>query len=120
MDVERIEGLARHIERLRTVGPGHQAKEEPGYFQGRWKHRCDTPACIAGWAIHLFGEDQVPFGMAPMGWAATLLGLTHRQQDALFQCRPALYPGGGSPSARDAAATLRHLARTGEVEWRRA
>ena len=51
MNVERLEQLADHVEQL-SFGT------EAGKFTMKdWEHSCGAPACLAGWAILLFGDE---------------------------------------------------------------
>ena len=51
---------------------------------GEFADSCGTPACIAGWAIHLFGEDveerAKSTGYSPASYAAELLGINGNRQ----------------------------------------
>jgi hypothetical protein len=74
--------------------------------------RCDTPACISGWAQRLFPQREL-VGMREM------LGLSERQTDALF-C-PA---GWASAKPNDprfpvagAVKVLDHYLATGKIKW---
>ena len=78
---------------------------------------CNSPRCIAGHAVALAER-----GSLPMDWdiarckAKAWLGLSEDRARLLFTVYPLLDT---EPSAQDAAATLRHLAETGEVDWGR-
>jgi hypothetical protein len=98
------------------------------FDMGRCVHMCGTPACIAGHAmtddeLHACWEDQ---GMAPARDAIVRrLGITEPQSFALFNpshlrvadwlAYDATEPG--FITAAHAAACLRKLAATGEVDW---
>ena len=110
----RIFRLARVIEQQEntTYASAH------GFYMGTCQHPCGTPACISGWAQHMWptANDK------PL---AEILGLTDTQQanrlivpmssgTAYFSAQP------GERShitSKHAAAVLRHLARTGDVDW---
>ena len=68
-------------------------------------HNCRTVACIAGWTVALFPDDD----------AADALGMDDDRADLLFYPRGWIN-GSAFPSSR-AVAVLRHLAATGEVDW---
>ena len=105
-------------------------EQSEDYAQSKYFHGCGTPACIAGHACAMEGWGKSP--LAPTtSWvvkqgedpvpapeeARDILGLTTRQADILFEGAPL---GPDEPTAADAAATLRHLAKMGEVRWQRA
>lgn len=107
-----------------------------GYNQGSWyetRHNvnddhsgnfCQTTACVAGWAIHLLADGQRkrhPDGYAESHEAAgtRLLGLDGKQAAMLFYTSaPECYDKRFATCT--VAACLKHLAETGEVDWRRA
>ena len=113
MNKANIWKLADHIEQL----------DPREYDQSVFAHDCGTPACVAGHALALAGRWEeadggsegfaLPFGVA-MDW----LGLDDVAAERLFVS----YPWGRFDDAtrQDAAATLRHLAETGEVRWKSA
>jgi hypothetical protein len=76
------------------------------------ERECGTVACIAGWCLHLFGEDlgsealgisdgRIARLITPPGWSRDRERPEHEK----------LYP-----KAR-VVATLDHLLATGEVDW---
>lgn len=78
-------------------------------------HRCRTVCCVAGWSNFLHGHDPV---WADAGTASGDLDLTLEQSDALFL--PANYLNGRSGyTNKQAASVIRHLTKTGEVDWSR-
>lgn len=104
--------LAEHIEGL-SLGE---------YDQSLFSHLCRpraSPACIAGHAVWLSGRWDRTSGWepAPTNIAREWLGLTMSEAYDLFSNEPDEL---ASPTAQDAAATLRHFAETGVVDWRRA
>ena len=112
MNKANILKLADHIEGLDL--------EE--YDQSVFAHDCGTPACIAGHAVFLAGQwDQASVSRVAR-LARRWLGLQRSDAESasvvLFDSHP-LHPD-ETPSPQEAAATLRHLAETGEVDWRRA
>ena len=117
MHRERALSLAKHLEGLETsrVGDGD------GYCQGSWTHECGTPACVAGHAAALSRGREWVKGSAPgpiSREAARWLELEEEEAAVLFRAIP--FRWRSAPTARDAAATVRHMAETGQVEWRRA
>lgn len=139
MNEDRIRRLADHVESLAW------GNEEGKFCMWMWRHDCGAPACIAGWAWHLFFHEAVDAG--EMNLAGTsldprnapqtnyegsssyqgrcLLGISAGQADRLFaptqpgaECHAG--PGReGHISPQRAAACLRRLADTGRVEWGR-
>ena len=103
MNRTNILQLANYIEQL----------EPKEYDQSCFVHDCGTPACIAGHAIDLAGQWSYN---AAVWDAVEWLGLDNDQGHALFDPIP-LSPDDKDPTTQDAAATLRHLAETGEVDW---
>lgn len=111
MYVQRIIELADLIEAL----PDEQ------FDMRLFRHYpCNTPGCIGGWAVFHFAPNVWSRMNEPSGEVAKkLLGLSNDQAEALF------YVGDSCPddslydsiTQQDAAATLRHLAKTGEVKW---
>ena len=114
MNVENILAVAQAIEdaakpeakpdfgfNMACIG-GEATERRPD----RTGHNCDTVACIAGWAIHLF----------PGSGVAEALGISdsNRQLDNLI-----MPPNGrdGRYTVENAVAVLRHLAATGVVDW---
>ena len=104
MNKARILALADHIEGLPddefTMSSFVQYK--PGRPGG-------TPACIAGWAVWLWGS----WGKTYNSWrfseaAKQLLALEYKQYSPLFF---------GKGTRLQAVAVLHHLAATGEVDW---
>ena len=108
MNTDHILKLAEHIEQL----------DPSEYDQSQLEHpRCGTPACIAGHAVWLAGWwGRLPAVLAAeMDFAKDWLGVSMAQRYALFSAHPEGLDD--LPTAQDAAATLRHLALTGEVDW---
>lgn len=79
--------------------------------------RCGTSACIAGWAVFCAYGDRAFYQPGYTNWAhdeaARILGLNNIVATELF-CGDLCAP------AEVAVEALRHLARTGEVDWARA
>lgn len=140
MHPERINKVADAIERRSIKGLGFNMVS---WFQ-RWGQRdmfkpkakredsCGTTACIAGWAVAVKSRFKEPEkkinvleGLATDGWSTSpvmleakrYLGLNERQADQLFAADgfdvllSAVTP-------QRAVAVLRHLAKTGVVDWK--
>lgn len=110
MNKERILELAEVIERQPDYVWPSQAH---GFTMQYYMHDCKTPACIAGWAIHLYGED---IGLARKANALNLLELTVEQAGDLFTM---FNTDLSLPSITSAVAAqcLRNFAATGVVDW---
>ena len=87
--------------------------------------RCHTSACLAGWAVLLYGDDRpgLPF-KTTYEYGRELLDLTDQQARKLFQPTPFNRPGEREISCHYndvtpayAARVLRQFAHTGEVNW---
>ncbi|APH74136.1 hypothetical protein [Aquibium oceanicum] len=112
--------------------PNPEVKENVG-------HQCGTVSCIAGWAaqflnfdgtlrdtprkesqmVEEFGIDHPTYAPEPIV-AAKLLGLDELDAETLFEPMnygPAIHLEWDEVTPRQAAKVLRHLAKTGEVEW---
>ena len=149
MNVERIIELADHIDRSTVPGLGfnlaawvynRNVNSSIG-LPDHSGHGCGTTACIAGWAVALYGaagevlnptdQDVLDGGLRRVSTARTafrksggsyrergqqLLGLSELQACDLFGLN-------GTPQRNDnvtkeqAVATLLHLAKTGKVDW---
>ena len=123
MNKEKILDLAEIIERNgNQILEGTLNKKQ--YSQDKYLHPCGTPACIAGWACWMnnpfdeWHEEVGKEGYKFWKTARRILGLSFYKARVLFDQDP--FDGNYFPTAADAAATLRHLAETGKVEWRRA
>ena len=111
MNKANILKLAEHLD---TLSCEHFDQECFAY--------CGSPSCVAGHAVSLSGQWLVRVNGRSLldgegiAVAREWLDLTFQQSNELF----AAHPYGvlaENVSARDAAATLRHLAETGEVVW---
>ena len=97
--------------------------------------QCNTTACIAGWACLVLRDDGMIRAKNDVlspdqidsfpGTARRLLGITVDQANELFE--PMNYTDldrfkvdWNTITPRQAAKVLRHLAKTGEVDWGRA
>lgn len=87
-----------------------------GYYQGCFYHSCGTAACIAGFATAVSRGD-VSAKISNLSTsdvkhiAQAFLGLDRERASQLF------YHGPNDASPELAAAVLRNLAATGEVDW---
>lgn len=106
MNVERILELADLIEQQ----PHASGDGEDGFCMAEYRHDCGTPSCIGGWASFKWGDNRG--GLLD---AAEILGLDHALARQLFD--PGMDFHYWSTTPAEAALTLRHLAKTGEVVW---
>ena len=114
MNKERILALADHIE-----GLPHETREidylaRPKAFN--MAEYCGSACCIAGWAVELFdGFSDWPVSLVS-GRAKHLLGIEKQ-----FIAAALFYPFAPhilkQITPQHAAATLRKLVETGEVQW---
>ncbi|MBB3411264.1 hypothetical protein FHT87_005217 [Rhizobium sp. BK316] len=116
MKKEHILALADLIEEQEHT----EEDDAEGFTMTAITHDCGTPACIAGWAAwealgrpsgHLY---DVACDLE--GEATDYLGINPMKADLLFYPpeEVGLYQ---EITPSQAAATLRHLAETGEVDW---
>ena len=97
-----------------------------GKYPAREESDCRTVACVAGWAVLLYGRpEHVPLRVNHLQrWAADLLGLDLQTADELFMpssgndIRAAVHVPLRELTVSQAVETLRGLAETGEVHWR--
>ena len=132
---ENVLALADHVEGLADS----RYEDREGFYMSTLKHKCGTPACIAGWAAWLSGDRgnkrrharwfRGLDGGGTLRAAREWLGLdsvSHVSHDLFTPT--ATYSEGysfqvetpdaeGHITPRHAAAVLRHLAETGEVDW---
>lgn len=108
MNKENILKLAEYMDRL----PGDAYDQR--YIDWTSGPRCGTPSCIAGHATYIAGQWS-PAGPI-LAKAREWLGLDEKQSNALFTGFPRGVVG-EYLTPRDAAATLRLLAETGDVRW---
>ena len=116
MNKERILELANLIEQQEP-----RTNHTPtGFSMSIPFHACRTPSCIAGWACHLYGDDMTS---DPLYVATGLLDLEGMLADELFApdndyaAYFAIRRAHNHVTPQHAAAVLRHLAATGEVDW---
>ena len=115
------------MNRTRVLALAEYIEYSDSYSQSNWFHACGSPGCIAGHAIALFRTRKhyvnewvkKPPPRNAAGEAKRYLGLNDEQSNTLFDGYPFSPYLNGKPSRYDAAATLRNLAATGKVEWRK-
>lgn len=113
MNTDNIRRLADIIEQQ----PHTTVSALSGFTMLNWTHDCGTPACIAGWANYLHNSDGREQVRMESAYRARLwLGLGEEDADELFGIGED-DPGLESVTPTHAAAVLRHLADTGEVDW---
>lgn len=146
MNAERILALADHIANLdeRYFTMDDWINRDPRFYRKRSSYfglpsdnreaaaECGAVACIAGWAVLIFAaaaDEDIGVNIATE--AQRLLGLDDDQATALFtplewdqiyerQDQPeVLSCSCQTVTTHDAARTLRELAATGRVHWRR-
>lgn len=115
MNIERLEALAARIEAMPHVDA--QSPEEHGFNMRfyRNEYKCGTACCISGVAAEMMGDE--------FAWSdetATWLGLSDEYLSSLYfphdseigcdQLRELIPP-------QHAAAVIRNLIKTGEVDW---
>ena len=111
MNAERIRELADVIERQPDVG----FRALDGFNMEFVNHPCGTPSCIVGWARSLWGSQH--------SWLSDILDLVGDRAGQLIvpnhsYAHYVAHKGEpGHITASHAAAVLRHLAATGEVDW---
>ncbi len=135
LNVKRINQLADYLEAETEfqdleAGP-RNARTMTQFNMSRFEFNCGAPACIAGHACTLFRNPirralDLTHRNGPLyltldtpGMATKLLGLSHSQAGTLFTPSrlPDNFNGYNSITPKVAAAVLRHLAKTGEVDW---
>ena len=91
-------------------------EESETYDQRKFISTYGTPGCIAGHACALFGID--PENLSVVDALCGVLGLNPSQRHALFRAFPEYEVQKERPDRHDAAATLRHAANTGRIQWK--
>ena len=120
MNKKRILELADKIDGLPL--PNDPETYKSSFDMGVVSHRCGSPSCIAGQALHMFDDIGKPDGYRMMA-ACECLGLEPDAGNALFApnndyaCFDARIGEPGFVTPKHAAAVLRNLAETGEVDW---
>ena len=121
MNVERISQLADHLEK--NIPDKDFSMEDYFVEMPRLANNyCGTPACIAGYAIDLFGDKfriEIAICSAhrniwPKAYAAELLGLNDFMAAGLFTPEVELQENITRENAVDA---LRTLVTTGTFDW---
>lgn len=124
MNKENIEILAKVIEEQK---PGGYA-DYSGFNMSALLHSCGTPMCMAGFGAWLKqGKPDIVYHNPYKMWevedaAATFLGFGPFPKNRTAFAHPLyklFYPGGSYYNATpaQAARVLRHLAKTGVVDW---
>jgi hypothetical protein len=116
MNKERILALADLIEAQPHTG----LNEKTGFNMGEYRHECGTPACIAGWAAAASVGDTtgtIKLEMYADIQAQQFLDLDGDQASALFQPPCEDEDEWDEITPDHAAFTLRHLVKTGKVDW---
>jgi len=118
MNVENILRVADAIEQ--------HSIPDLGFNMARWYgdgefdrsgHECETVACIGGWAMHLLSDRNVgAHDFDDVDHAARLLGINRATSTDLFYALGCL-TSFDEITPSHAVAVLRHLAKTGEVDW---
>ena len=117
MNKHRILELADYLEEL-----------PDGSFDMSMHHYFDgTPQCLAGWTVSLFSPGELPYydAEALKARAGDFLELPNYMVDALFTPNTRHATMNAEPGWKRyidparAAQTLRHLAETEKVEWKR-
>ena len=140
MFVEKVNALARFMRLMHVHRPvalnmttwGNQwlldlqHQEDYAHDDEAGMLACDTPMCVAGWAVFL---DKPAWRSMTAGnyttsvryWGQTSLALDDDQALALFMPgSQTVMPEGVFPylaTPLDVAKVLEHLARTGDVDW---
>lgn len=118
LNVKRLNELADLIENLPHVDYDNEecymtdSGKTYGFNMDLYTHACGSPACIAGWAEHLYKEEA--------GMALGLYDPERRRYVVREPCRRLFYPkleNYEKITPEHAAFTLRHLAKTGEIDW---
>lgn len=134
----RTDRILRTADLLDTL-PDVEVNVAGGFNMYAYEHACGTPACVAGWMVHLARQEDPELVERPADfsemtlagrWIGVLDGLGSASLDAKrYRILRAMFapPGFGYDStlpardrkytARAAAAMLRHFAATGEVRW---
>ena len=123
MRKDRILQLADTIEKCQDRASTKIDTKSPGFTmqQVRFHDSCESPACIGGWTEYLFGGGE-RFGPYSVGMmTARILGIDNgaelvmpRHEHAHWRAKRGER---GYIKARHAAAVLRNLAKTGEIDW---
>lgn len=121
MHKDRILKLADTIEKCESreaLLADFDKPDIPGFSMRRAWYDCDSPSCIIGWTYQMFGDGKKD------AETAKLLGIPRRKSISLTMpsnrhahwcARPGQY---NYVTPEHAAAVLRNLAETGEVDWR--
>ena len=126
MNRERLLELADTIENLPSVDENETITPIPSdkraFGMNLTHHKCGTPSCIAGWTWHMY-FDASPRSLFNYALVRHALDLTDEQALELFVPKNDRAIYGVSEDCIEfitapwAAAVLRNLAETGEVDW---
>lgn len=100
-------------ENLLRVAEAIERAPDEAFDMSDYGHGCGTPACIAGFAAQIAGENPPHYVES---FAREVLDLTYRESEVLFcgQVSVSLLEG---VSRFDAVALLRNAAKTGKIDW---
>jgi hypothetical protein len=116
MNKERIQALADLIEKQ----PHTDIADATGFNMDDYRHQCGTPACIAGWATAMADDNPAgdePIHGSPHYRATKFLDIGSEVGFHLFQPQTMSAYQWHLITPAQAAATLRHFANTGVVDW---
>lgn len=111
MNTEYILNLADRIEKM----PHTDVTDPSGFTMVDYRHHCGTPACIAG---HVIDDERIDPNLVLCDEhevVAEVFGISEAKADSLCLASGVMRLNLITPQW--AAACLRHLARTGEVDW---
>lgn len=145
MNIENILMVAEHLENLPEEQQFAKMSDLEGFNLNQWTHSCGTPSCIAGYAgWFMFGKPEIVlneyykvnvswtdiaekfFGLEGMTADRKYMGETETVSLARKLCVPSVFDPevidcGADVynfKAKQVAKVLRHLAATGEVDYR--
>ena len=114
MNKKRILELADTIDGLPTVVYGTNDPNSHSFCMEATNHPCGSPACLAGWTDELWNPDKYPDPLGIAGTGREMELFEPREPWATYFHRP---HQDGFITSEHAAAVLRNLAETGEVDW---
>lgn len=111
----RILALADLIESL------PHTRKAGGFNMNYFLHLCGSPSCIMGWASFIWGNPEAPDYGTELDGMRCLLGHPDLSSEEREAAHDLAYGTEDldllSITPAHAAATLRHYAETGEVDW---
>ena len=126
MNRERLLQLADTVENLEH-GDEHCQFNMRRVFHSRLGTECGTPSCLQGWALTLFGKDQLveekAADMETFEVARELLEISNNDGDILFtpdNTQGCFFASPGAQSFIDgkkAARVLRNFVSTRVIDW---